>query len=42
MDGPRDYHTNKLDRETQISYDTTYFWSLKQKKIQINLFSKHK
>ena len=43
MDRPRDYHTkwNKSDRETQISYDTTYMRNLK-KRIQINLFTKQK
>ena len=42
-DGPRDYHTerSKSDRETQISYDTTYMRNLK-KRIQINLFTKQK
>ena len=31
MDGFRDYNTkwSKLDRERQISYDTTYVWNLK-------------
>ena len=31
MDEPRDYHTkwSKSDRERQISYDTTYMWTLK-------------
>ena len=43
VDGPRDYHTerSKSDRETQISYDTTYMRNLK-KRIQINLFTKQK
>ena len=31
MDGPRDYDTewSKADRGTQISYDITYRWNLK-------------
>ena len=29
MDGPRDYHISKSDRERQISYDITYMWNLK-------------
>ena len=32
MNGPRDYNTkeSKSDRETQIPYDITYMWNLKQ------------
>ena len=29
-------------RERQISYDITYMWNLKKKKIQMNLFTKQK
>ena len=29
MDGPRDYHTKRSDRERQISYDISYMWNLK-------------
>ena len=29
MDGPRDDHTNKSERERQIPYDITYMWNLK-------------
>ena len=30
MDGPRDDHTNKSERERQIPYDITYMWNLKR------------
>ena len=29
-------------RQRQISYDTTYMWNLKNKMIQLNLFTKQK
>ena len=29
-------------RQRQISYDTTYIWNLKNKMIQLNLFTKQK
>ena len=31
MDGPRDYHTkwSKSERESQITYESTYMWNLK-------------
>ena len=41
MDGPRDYHTIKSNREKQVSYDITYMWNL-IKMIQMSLFVKQK
>ena len=38
MDGPRDDHTSKSERERQIPCDITYMWNLKEM-IQINLFT---
>ena len=42
MVGPRDDHTkrSKSERERQISYDIIYMLNLKQKMIQMNLFTK--
>ena len=44
MDGPGDYpHYIKLiksDRERQISYDIAYMQNLREKMIQMNLFTK--
>ena len=45
MDRPTDCHTewSKSDRKRQISYDITYMWNLKKKKmVQMNLFTKQK
>ena len=41
MYGPRDYYT-KLIIQRHISYDITYMWNLKKKKIQMDLLKKQK
>ena len=40
MDGPRDILSEVSQR--QISYDITYMWNLKTKKIQMNLIPKQR
>ena len=37
MDGPRDYYAkwNKPNRERQISYEITYMWIIKIKRIYL-------
>ena len=44
MYGPGDYHTkwSKSDRERQISHDISYMQNLKNRMIQMNLFTKQK
>ena len=44
MDRPGNDHTKwiKADKERKISYDIAYMQNQRKKKIQVNLFTKHK
>ena len=42
-DGPRNCHMSEIsDTEKQTSYDIVYMWNLKNRRIQMNLFTKQK